>query len=257
MADRRPRAYGTFLPLCRHPSEPFVRLRRSTAVVPPADPDHPPNRPQEMRLSLLFVAASLVASTASAQAWSYPVFQTPVVEFREFNAGVADAGKGGTTLLVQWREALATRSQFTLEAGLVAPDAPGKSNLLALGAQYAFQLLRSTSEVPLDVLFTGGAGVALGDPVTLRVPVGVNVGHRFMLNDNSTLTPYVHPRLSLDFCGDCGGATGVGVNFDVGASWEVTKVLALRGVAFFGGGDLFPNNGFGFSLAYRPPGLTR
>lgn len=210
-----------------------------------------------MRSSLLAVALATASSTAGAQAWSYPVFQTPVVEFREFNVGVADAGKGGTTLLVQWREALATRSQFTLEAGLVAPDARGQSNLLALGAQYAFQLLRSTSEVPLDLLFTAGAGVALGDPVTLRVPVGVNVGHRFALNDNSTLTPYVHPRLSLDFCGDCGDATGLGIDFDVGASWEVTKVLALRGVAFFGGGDLFGKNGIGLSVAYRPPGLTR
>ncbi|MBC7894317.1 MAG: hypothetical protein H7066_02835 [Cytophagaceae bacterium] len=212
-----------------------------------------------MRHSLLVLSVALAtaSSTAAAQAWSYPVFQTPVVEFREFNVGVADAGKGGTTLLVQWREALATRSQFTLEAGLVAPDARGQSNLLALGAQYAFQLLRSTSEVPLDVLFTAGAGVALGDPVTLRIPVGVNVGHRFTLNDNTTLTPYVHPRLSLDFCGDCGDATGLGIDFDVGASWEVTRVLALRGVAFFGGGDLFGKNGIGLSVAYRPPGLNR
>ena len=231
--------------------EPFVRLRRTTGL--PARLDHSTAR--TMRLSLLF-AASLVASTASAQAWSYPVFQTPVVENREFNVGVADAGKGGTTLIVQWREALATRSQFTLEAGIVAPDERGKSNLLALGAQYALQLTKSTTEIPLDILATAGAGVALGDPVTLRVPLGVNVGHRFALTETTSLTPYVHPRLSIDFCGDCGDAAGVGVDFDVGASWEVSSVLALRGVAFFGGGDLFGKNGIGLSVAYRPPGLS-
>ncbi|MCC6318995.1 MAG: hypothetical protein IT361_15050 [Gemmatimonadaceae bacterium] len=209
-----------------------------------------------MRFPLVALTLLAPVATAHAQAWSYPVFQTPVVEHREFNAGVADAGRGGTTLIIQWREALASRSQFTLEAGLVAPDVRGRSNLLALGAQYAFQLTRSTSEVPLDLLFTAGAGTALGDPVTLRLPVGINAGHRFELDGNTTLTPYVHPRLSLDFCGHCGDASGIGIDFDVGASWEVTSVLAIRGAAFFGGGDLFGRNGIGLSVAYRPPGLT-
>lgn len=207
------------------------------------------------RLIPLLLAA--LPARSHAQAWSYPVFQTPVVENREFNVGIASAGNAGTTLLVQWREALASRSQFTLEAGLIAPDRRGYSNLLALGAQYAFEVLRSTPDVPLDLLFTAGAGIALGDPATLRVPFGLNVGHRFELEQNMTLTPYVHPRLSLDFCGDCGESTGLGIDFDVGVSWEVTRRIALRGVAFFGGSDLFGRDGIGFSIAYRPPGLRR
>ena len=212
-----------------------------------------------MRRRLIALAFVLMAIPVAgrAQAWSYPVFQAPVIENREFNIGISDAGRGGTTLLVQWREALASRSQFTLEAGLVAPDRRGYSNLLVLGGQYAYQISRSSTDIPLDLLFTAGAGVALGDPATLRVPVGLNVGHRFELEQNMSLTPYVHPRLSLDFCGHCGDKSGVGVDFDVGASWEVTRVIALRGAAFFGGGDLFGRNGIGLSVAYRPPGLTR
>lgn len=203
-------------------------------------------------------ALVLIPAVMRAQAWSYPVFQAPIIENREFNLGIADAGRGGgTSLILQWREAAAARSQFTLEAGLVFPDNRRYSTLLALGAQYAYQITRSTRDVPIDLLFTAGGGIALGDPATVRIPIGLNAGHRFELERDMSITPYVHPRLSLDFCGDCGNDAGLSLDFDVGASWEVTRVLALRAAAFFGGGNLFGRDGIGFSVAYRPPGLSR
>lgn len=201
---------------------------------------------------LLLVAAA----PAGAQAWSYPAFQPPRLESREFNFAAADAGRAGTTFLVQWRELVATRSQFTLEAGLAAPD--GQGSVLVLGGAYAYEAYRSTSEVPLDILFTGGVGLGLGEANTLRVPVGISLGYRFALANDLALTPYAHPRLSLDICGDCGrNEVGLGVNFDVGANLDLTSVLALRAAAFFGGGDIFPRNGIGLSLAWRPPGVRR
>ena len=33
--------------------------------------------------------------------------------------------------------------------------------------------------------------------------VGIVVGHRFLLEGDLALTPFVHPRLSLDLCNDC------------------------------------------------------
>ena len=49
----------------------------------------------------------------------------------------------------------------------------------------------------------------------------------------------------------------VGINFDVGVNFELTRALALRASTFFGGSDRFGDNGFGFSLAWSPPGLAK
>lgn len=200
----------------------------------------------------------VLATAAGAQAWSYPAFQPPRLESREFNFALADAGRAGTTFLVQWRELAATRSQFMLEAGLVAPDRPA-GTVLALGAGYSYEAHRATTDVPLDIVFTAGAGLGIGDVNTLRVPVGTSVGYRFDLERDVAITPFVHPRLSLDFCSECtrDDDVALGLNFDVGASVELSPAIAVRGVAFFGGGDLFGRNGIGLSLAWRPPGLRR
>lgn len=208
------------------------------------------------RIALLLVA-TLSTRAAQAQAWNYPAFQPPRIESREFNFALADAGSAGTTVLVQWRELAGTRSQFTLEAGLVAPDFG--DNILALGAGYAYEAHRSTSDVPLDVVLTASAGLGLGRSTTIRVPVGASIGYRFELEKNVALTPYVHPRLSADICNNCrrNDDLGFGINFDIGANLDVTRALALRAAALFGGGDLFSQNGLGISLAWRPPGLRR
>lgn len=208
------------------------------------------------RLPFLLVAL-LSTRAAQAQAWNYPAFQPPRIESREFNFALADAGSAGTTVLVQWRELAGRRSQFTLEAGLVAPDFG--DNILALGAGYAYEAHRSTSDVPLDVVLTAGAGLGLGRSTTIRVPIGASLGYRFELEKNVALTPYVHPRLSADICNNCrrNDDLGFGINFDIGANLDVTRALALRAAALFGGGDLFSQNGLGISLAWRPPGLRR
>ena len=64
--------------------------------------------------------------------------------------------------------------------------------------------------------------------------------------------------MSLDFCGGCNGdESQIGISFDVGANLELTRVLALRGPAFFGGSDRFGEDGLGISLVWTPPGLRR
>lgn len=202
--------------------------------------------------------AAAITSEAAAQAWAYPSFQPPTVTSREFNFGIADAGNAGTSVLFQWREGFGARSQFSLDFGIADPDGRGLDNVVFFGGQYAYQIARASADVPLDFLFTAGAGIAGGNNTTLRVPVGVSIGHRFPLDGTVALTPYVHPRLSLDFCDGCrGDESQVGISFDVGANLEITRVLAIRGTAFFGGSDRFGEDGIGLSLVWTPPGLRR
>jgi len=62
--------------------------------------------------------------------------------------------------------------------------------------------------------------------------------------------------VSLDFCDDCGGSD-IGLTFDLGASFEVSRTVAIRGAIIFSGSDTFDNDGFGISVAWTPAGLAR
>jgi hypothetical protein len=206
----------------------------------------------------LLVALSLLApAVIEAQAWAYPSFQPPRVTTREFNFGIADAGGAGTSLLFQWREEAADEQQLSLDAGIADPARRGADLVAFVGGQYARQLSRSRTDVPLDVLFTLGAYLALGDVNLLRIPVGVSVGHRFGLEDGMALTPYVHPRLSLDLCSDCRGSSDIAISLDFGMSFDVTRTIAVRAAALFTATDAFDEDGFGVSIAWTPPGLSR
>ena len=209
----------------------------------------------------LAAAALALPATAGAQAWAYPSFQPPRVIDREFNFGVADANRAGTTLLFQWREGLSPRTQLSLDAGFADPEGEGNGKFL-LGGQFGWMLNQSTAEMPLDFLATGGINFAVGDGSDLiRIPFGVSIGHRFPLEGNFAVTPYVHPRVSIDICNDCGpdddDESDLGIDFDLGVSFEVSRSLSFRVSALFGGSDTFgDSDGFGISLAYAPAGLT-
>jgi hypothetical protein len=92
----------------------------------------------------------------------------------------------------------------------------------------------------------------------------VSLGHRFPLEEGFAITPYVHPRLSIDMCTDCDGpegddsSTDLGIDFDLGVNFEVTPRLSFRVSALFGGSDTFgDSDGFGISLAWSPAGLSK
>lgn len=209
--------------------------------------------------------AVLSAAPAAAQAWSYPTFQQPRVTSREFNFAVADGA--GTSLLFQWREGMGASgaNQLSLDAGYVDSENPGGDGVFLLGGQFAHQILRSNVNTPLDLLFTAGANVALADEANLiRIPVGASIGHRFPLEGGMAITPYVHPRVSLDRCSDCGvelvngqfertSDSDIGFDFDLGGSFEFTPNLAVRLSASLSGSDyLGDDDSFGISLAWTP-----
>ena len=214
-----------------------------------------------MRRAIIAVAAVLCSIAAArslpAQAWAYPSFQPPRTTVREFNFGVADAGNAGTTLLFQWREEMAPMTQLSLDLGIADPDF-GADLLFLIGGQYAHQLGRESAEMPLDFLLTFGVYGAFGDGMLFRFPFGVSIGHRFPLEGQLAMTPYVHPRLSIDVCSDCSGDnTDLNVSFDLGLNFELSSTIALRLVILFSGSDRFDDTGLGMSLAWTPKALAR
>lgn len=219
--------------------------------------------PRRTTLLLLALVALAPIASANAQGWSYPSFQPPRTAIREFNFGVAQADGPGTTLLFQWREESGPRQQLSLDAGIADSDVEDAELMLFVGGQYAFQMSRSTPDVPLDFLVTGGAYLAVGDFTLFRFPIGISVGHRFELEDGMALTPYVHPRLSIDLCNNCSADgnddsdSDIAVTFDLGLNFEVTRTVAIRAAAIFAGSDSFDSDGFGVSVAWTPPWLAR
>jgi hypothetical protein len=208
-------------------------------------------------LAAAFASVSSVgAGRAAAQAHYYPSFQVPRVTDRDYTGAlIANAGTGA---LFQWREGIAANAQLSLDAGLADLDDAGTR--VFFGGNYARELTRSTAEQPLDLLFTLGAGLSLGDgPELFRIPVGLSLGHRFPLEGSVAITPYVHPRLSLDVVTGNGGGDGTDltIDFDLGASFEITPQLAIRASLLLTGADLADGAGFGLGLTYRPAALRR
>jgi hypothetical protein len=209
------------------------------------------------RAALLGLVCCVASSPVLAQAWNYPSFHHPHTMAREFNFAVATGGSGaGTSLIFQWREGIGVGSEFTLDAGIADPGGDLSTRLL-LGGGYSHRLMHAADGQPLDMLVTAGVYGALGDgPNLYRVPVGVTLGHRFDLEGDFAITPYTHPRVSVDFFD---GDSELGINFDLGADFEMSPQLSLRFSAVFGSSDTFGRNadGFGLSVAYKPGGIRR
>ena len=202
---------------------------------------------------LASLALVVAPAAAQAQAWTYPSFQPPAIVDREYNFGVADGGDAGTSLLFQWREGFSPLSQLSLDVGFADPD--GGDGRFLIGGAYGRQLIRANADVPLDLMLTGGVyGSFGGDVQVFRIPVGVSVGHRFPLEGQLAITPYIHPRASIDILTGDADDTEINVAFDLGVNFEVTRQLSLRFGAVFNDLD---EDGFGLSVAYRPRGLRR
>jgi hypothetical protein len=209
----------------------------------------------------LAVGASVVPMTSlDAQAYNYPSMQTPRASSRDYTAGIV--GGAGTTFLFQWREGAGQGQHWQLDAGFADPKG-GVDPLLFVGGFLGKELVRARADQPLDVLFTAGVGAAFGGNATLfRVPFGVSVGHTFELDEGMSLTPYAHPRLSVDACGSCGrdrdSRTNISANFDIGGHWQVNRQFGVRVAASFSGSDLVGSDetvGIGFH--WTPAGLSR
>lgn len=206
------------------------------------------------------VVASLLSSRIDAQAYQYPSLQVPRVSTRDYTAALV--GGAGSTALFQWREGWTSTRHVELDAGLA--DRRGDASLVAfVGGSVGQELARATKEQPLDLLLTGGAGLAFGGGVTvLRVPIGVSLGHTFELDQGMTLTPYVHPRASIDLCSSCGierrSRSEVSLNFDLGANFQVNQQFGIRAAGSFTGSDLAGGRDtFAVGLVWTPAAMAK
>jgi len=189
-------------------------------------------------LSALVLAA---AAPLQAQAYVYPALQPSRIAEREYNFALADMGDGfGTGLIFQWREGLGNpKLQFTLDAGFADPDAPNADARLLIGGGLAYQLTSATTDMPFDIVLAGGLGLTTGDDLTtLRVPFGAAIGHRFPLEGDIAITPFVHPRLSWDrasFNGNSNSDTNL--NVDISANFEFKPQMAIHMATTLGNDD--------------------
>ena len=216
-----------------------------------------------MRSLNLVLLTLVTASSLAAQAYNYPALQTPRIVDREYNFAAASAGNAGTSLLFQWREGLNEDWQFSLDGGLASPKS-GSTRVLVAGG-LAWQWVRATADMPFDIAATGGAGLSAGNGYSVvRIPIGAVVGHTFKLDNGNELTPFVHPRISLDFCsgsaigGPCPTSSKLDVDVDVGVNYEITPQIAVRISGLLGGTSYVGStNAIGFSVAWTPKGLKK
>ena len=75
-----------------------------------------------LQLRVALLVASLVPAAGRAQAWAYPSFQPPRITVREYNFGLANSDRGGTSLLFQWREQSGPITQFSFDVGIADPE---------------------------------------------------------------------------------------------------------------------------------------
>ncbi len=206
------------------------------------------------------VAAFTVTERADAQASNYPSMQVPTASTRDYTAAVSSGA--GTTALFQWREGWAPGKHWQLDAGLI--DRKGSDNLsLFVGGGLGQEITRAKGDQPLDLLFTAGAGAAFGGGYTLvRIPVGLSIGHTFDLEQGMAVTPYVHPRASLDLASGGGRRGGsqseVSLNFDLGVNFQVNSQFSVRAAAAFTGSELAgAQDTFAIGFNWSPAPLSR
>ncbi len=208
------------------------------------------------------VATALVApAVLQAQALNYPALQVPTVSDRDYTAALV--GSAGTMLLFQWRESLGSDLHGSLDLGLYDPNNRAGNTTFFIGGNLGKSLASASAQQPLDLLLTAGAGLSAGGGRTgFRLPVGVSMGHTFLLEEGMAITPFVHPRVSIDLCSSCSprgrSETDVSLNFDVGASFDFNRQLSARVSALFSGTNQFGGgDAIAIGLTWTPDGLRR
>ncbi len=209
------------------------------------------------KLSLALVAILVLPAALAAQAGTYPAMQPTQIAEREYNFALADFN-GGTGLIFQWREGLGSpRLQFTGDFGIADFNGTNDAGLI-IGGAMNYQMLRAGADLPFDMVLGGGLGLTIADGFNLlRIPVGVAIGHRFPLEGGFAISPFVHPRLSIDRISvDAPGGnisdTETNLDVDIGGNFEFNSQMQLRLAATLGDRDAVA-----ISFAWTPRGLRR
>ena len=148
------------------------------------------------RVAFASLAAAFLlapASVTAQAAWDAPMLLAPGAP-AGFGLHLVDPGAGaGLGVLGTWRSSPAPVG-LGFRVGVVE-DAGGDAAVMA-GVDVSGAIMRTDTEVPVDLMWFSGAGVGLGY-VTLSVPIGVAAGASFV-TDDVIFRPWIAPRIVLD-----------------------------------------------------------
>jgi len=184
---------------------------------------------------------------ARAQSWETPSFFAPSAH-DDIGLYLIDAEGGDLGFMGVWRQS--GNVSFGLRAGMGGVE--GNRSVL-LGAEIHGSLVNPGGTNVLAISWLAGAGASFNGATWLRVPAGLSIGARIP-GSGFTITPYVHPRVSLDVVsrdrpnGEEDTDSEVNLDVDFGAD----LALGTSWVARFGltVGEI---EAFGIGLAYRIP----
>jgi hypothetical protein len=210
------------------------------------------------KLALTTALVAAMTSGASAQTWDAPTFFAPralddlgLYYFKTDRAGQFDDSNG---LKVIWRQS--GNLNLGVHAGTGDIENIGES--IVLGAELYGPLAALSGSTGLAMSWNLGIGAGFGDLgddvsyVDFSVPLGVSIG--LSLGTGSfNVTPYVHPRVSLDVAAVTIAdqeetETNVGFAVDLGADVNLGPRFLIRGSASLGDRDAF-----GIGIAMRAP----
>lgn len=196
-------------------------------------------------------AVTLAAPAARAQAWDVPSFNTPYGEdgyglYLLFQNDVNDPGG-----MLTWRRS-GPDFDIGFRGGAISSSwasPPGQSSLgLFGGIDVKNEWIHADEQFPLDVAWVTGAGLGWvpdHDVALFRIPFGFSLG-RSLVEPNTTITPYVYPRVLLDAAFQ-DGPNHLDGNFDLdlGVDVMLQQRWKLRFAATVGQDDAL-----GFGVAF-------
>lgn len=167
-----------------------------------------------------------------------PAFQLPRGEdgyglYVTFPQDLETVGALGT-----WRRS-GSLVDVGVRAGLANVDRPGDDGVaLSAGLDLSNELVAAYEAFPLDVSWTSGLGgvwAPESDVAMVRVPAGLVAGRRIRVEE-AVVTPYLHPRLALDFVfredtpgpGGAGDETDLRLDLDFGIDVRVRPEWSVR-----------------------------
>jgi hypothetical protein len=86
----------------------------------------------------------------------------------------------------------------------------------------------------------------------------MSAGHRFELENDMAVTPFVHPRLAVIWCsacaGDGGSASNISPGLEIGGSFEFNPNLSGRASILFGSSSVRfgISDVFGIAVTWTP-----
>ena len=214
-------------------------------------------------LKRLIATSSLLLATAtgaSAQQWDAPLFFSPYpmddIGLYYISADREAGFDNSSGLKAIWRQS----GNLNLGVHLGTGDISNIGESILIGAELYGPLASLASSTGLGINWGVGIGAAFGqiesngsDYIDFSVPVGLSIGMGFG-EGSFSVTPFVHPRVSLDVIaitpegGDEVTETDVGFAADIGAEVRLGQSFLVRGAYSLGDRDAF-----GVGLALRMP----